>query len=81
MAPFLVNWSDQLTERKDRKGWGMSRGGGHDDPILNGKTCPSLTPSLRAAGEAIHSEMGRLLHFVRNDEEGMKAGGAGPETE
>jgi hypothetical protein len=36
---------------------------------------------LRAAGEAIHPSTGRLLHFVRNDEEGVRAGGAGPEPE
>ena len=34
-----------------------------------------------AAGEANHPSTGRLLHFVRNDEEGLRAGGAEPETE
>jgi hypothetical protein len=43
---------------------------------------PLSSPSLQAADEMLHPEaVPGLLHFVRNDEEGVSARGALPETE
>ncbi len=50
----------------------------HCEPQTVRTALSTASPSFRAAGEANQPSMGRLLHCVRNDGEGVRAGRAGP---